>query len=546
MINIAEKNRVIAIGLDSAEWRLIEPWMQEGHLPNLQSMMKRGLFSKVVGGKGYAAESPWTACLTGCKPETTGYWSPANILADYRVDAVGAYDYDGCRVFYDYCPDRKIIAFDVPHARISDRMSGVQVLAWGAHSPQGPSGSQPPELFDAINEKFGTHPGLHNDDILVWETDTKTKQLEQDLITGMERRTEACLHLMTEKDWDLTLVVYGEVHSAGHGFWHLSQQDHPLSTIYGDTQSDALLNVYKATDRAIGRFIEAAPDDAVVMVFSQEGMKTNSSDLPSWLFLPELLYRHSFEGRVALAAADGDSALPPYARLEETEWLRAIWALKADDKPLRRLIRRHCKFRISQQLEKLWPDDPLSPAHPLDGDTYRYMPQMWYRRLWPRMKAFALPSFSDGYVRINLAGREQNGIIAPEQFDATLDEICGLLSDLKCARTGGPMIKELIRTRTSVPAAGVPCQPDADLIIIWTDTPTNVIDSPAYGRIGPAPFRRTGDHYNQGFFLLNGPGIDGREMPSGELVDIAPTILDLMGVPTPNHFDGRSRLRDAA
>ena len=33
----------------------------------------------------------------------------------------------------------------------------------------------------------------------------------------------------------------------------------------------------------------------------------------------------------------------------------------------------------------------------------------WYRKFWPRMPYFALPSFADGHVRVNLRGRGQAG-----------------------------------------------------------------------------------------------------------------------------------------
>jgi hypothetical protein len=48
---------------------------------------------------------------------------------------------------------------------------------------------------------------------------------------------------------------------------------------------------------------------------------------------------------------------------------------------------------------------------------------------------------------------------------------------------------------------------DADLIVIWAATPIDVVDSPAAGRIGPVPFKRSGGHVHRGFFLAAGDGI---------------------------------------
>src|SRR5690606_26940523 len=158
-------------------------------------------------------------------------------------------------------------------------------------------------------------------------------------ITGIERRTQLCLDMMHTHPWDLLLVVYGEPHSAGHHFWHLSQPDHPLYEAYAEPDHDPLLSVYQAVDDAVGRILAEAPQDSYVMLFSPEGMKANSSDLPSWFFLPELLYRASFAGRAGMANTAPEAELPPLGRHEPIEWMRALWAKREDSKPLRRAMR---------------------------------------------------------------------------------------------------------------------------------------------------------------------------------------------------------------
>jgi hypothetical protein len=103
------------------------------------------------------------------------------------------------------------------------------------------------------------------------------------------------------------------------------------------------------------------------------------------------------------------------------------------------------------------------------------------------------------------------------------------------------MVREIMRTRTS-PFEGDEEASYSDLIILWTLEPTDVVDSPRYGRIGPAPYRRSGDHTAEGFFAVAGPDVRPGELPDGEIVDIAPTLLDMLGTQKPNHFEGRSRI----
>lgn len=537
-----ESRRVVAIGLDSAEIKLIRNWVDAGELPNLATVLREGAVGELTSGKGYTAETPWTIALTGCWPQTSGFWSPARYHRDYRVVRQESYDYADVGRFYDYCRDRKVIVFDVPHARRSDRVNGIQVLGWGAHSPQGPSETVPPDLMAELNEKYGEHPTLHRDDFLVFQSSDEARKLQSDLIVGIERRTSAVVDMMRNEEWDLMFVAFGEPHSAGHGFWHYSESDNPLHEVYAENDFNPLLAVYKAMDHAVGVIREAMPDDGYLMVFSQEGMKANSSDLPSWLFLPELLFRYSFEGRAAIAAGRADKAPPPLKRQAHDNWMHQVWGLRNDVGAIQRLVSKFAPLRASYYFDRLLNgSDRLQ--HPLACERYSHMPQMWYQPFWPRMKAFGLPSFSEGNVRINLRGREAEGRVEVADYDRVREEISELIRGLVDARTGEPICREIIYTRDD-PMADDANLPDADIMVLWQPWPADTVDSDRFGRIGPAPFRRTGDHYNQGFFALCGREISPRTLPPADLVDLAPTLLDLMNVRRPNHFDGRSRVAE--
>ena len=78
------------------------------------------------------------------------------------------------------------------------------------------------------------------------------------------------------------------------------------------------------------------------------------------------------------------------------------------------------------------------------------------------------------------------------------------------------------------------------MVVTWRGEPADVLDSPAFGRIGPVPFRRGGSHTTRGFVAIDGPDVPQGELQFGHVLDLAPTILQLMGAPIANHFDGTS------
>jgi predicted AlkP superfamily phosphohydrolase/phosphomutase len=158
------------------------------------------------------------------------------------------------------------------------------------------------------------------------------------------------------------------------------------------------------------------------------------------------------------------------------------------------------------------------------------------------MRAFALPSVAHGYVRLNVRGRERDGVVPPLEYEAVCDELAGELRALRDARSGGPLVRDVVRTRATAMDDG-PHLPDADLVVFYHPMPVDVVDSPRVGRIGPVPWSRTGGHTNAGFAIVRAPGCaPGSTLPPGHVRDLAPTMLALLGAPIPPALDGRSLL----
>jgi predicted AlkP superfamily phosphohydrolase/phosphomutase len=525
------KPRVVAVAIDSAPEDLLDVWIAENRLPQLGALRARSARARLRGCDAYRAETPWTCILTGCEPEQTGYWSCLKFRpADYAVADVGAYDFAEYPAFYALNGDYRVIAFDLPHSRIDDAVQGLQVISWGAHSPLAPRASRPAGLLDDIERRFGAHPGLLHDHATLWRPREQSR-LERQLTTGIDRRADICSHLIAQEEWQLFLTAFSESHSAGHCQWHLSRPGHPLSGRCGG-DGDPLLRVYQAIDRAIGRIRSSLPPDASLVVFSQEGMEPNCMDLPSMVFLPELLYRLNFPGKRGLGTADaqlGDVGLP------WRTWVPAVWGTQAESNRLRRLVRTRLPSAVAYRIDALWGRAETDPLPPCDAGELPYQPATWYRHLWPRMKAFALPSFAEGYVRLNVRGRETAGIVDPADYERVCDELIAEISGLTDARSGKPIVREVRRTRSALDDS--PKLPDADLIVLWAPLPTDAVDSSTHGRIGPVPFYRSGSHTDDGFAWISGPHIEaGAQLPDGRLTSLAPTLLALLGATIPAHM----------
>jgi predicted AlkP superfamily phosphohydrolase/phosphomutase len=540
------KPSVIAIGLDAADPVLLDDWMDQGYLSNLKQLRERGAYGRLTNLEYYKAETPWTTFLTGCLPNQTGYWSPVKLQeGSYTVSEIGAYDFQDHPPFYALGEEYRVVVFDVPQSRLCDRVNGEQVLAWGAHSPQTPSLSDPSDLLDQLNQDYGKHPALHRDHGDWWDHDYLSR-LQSNLHQGIDRRVEICQNLLKKEPWNLFLTVFGEPHSAGHDLWYLSQPNHPLYNPETPPGSNPMREVFESVDRAVGTLLAEVPEDTYIVLFSAHGSDNNTTDVPSMLFLPEFLYRFSFPGKVAIAPGKPETTPGPLiSKPRRKTWTGEIWERKYSPNPIKQFLRRHLPSQFHRHLDRLFGtfgEAPLASPETLQqqGNPLFWQPATWYSPLWPQMKAFAIPSYSEGYIRINLAGREPQGIVSPEAYNQLCDELTEQLYGWRNPRTGDPVVKKVIRTPLESPN-----RPDADLILVWHDTPADVVDCGEYGRIGPVPYRRTGSHRSRGFINIIGPGIrPGTQLGEGHGVDLAPTILQLMNAPIPPEYDGNSLVEE--
>jgi predicted AlkP superfamily phosphohydrolase/phosphomutase len=154
------------------------------------------------------------------------------------------------------------------------------------------------------------------------------------------------------------------------------------------------------------------------------------------------------------------------------------------------------------------------------------------------MRAFALPSFYDGRIRLNVRGRERDGIVDPADYDAVCDAIEAELHACRDPRLGTPAVARVERLRAADPMA--PGGPDADLQVVWAG-PADALDHPVVGRLGPFPFRRTGGHSPRGFAFVAGPGIAASDLGCRGAMDVTPTVLELLGRSS-GELEGRSLL----
>jgi predicted AlkP superfamily phosphohydrolase/phosphomutase len=519
--------RVAVIGLDAAEWTLIEPLMASGELPHLARLRETAAFCRLRQPTPLT-EQPWASFLTG---------SPAPLTAlRFDPDTCQSSEVGAPRVppFYARLPGLRSIVVDVPRMTLAYPVDGAQISGWGGHHLGYPRASRPHGVLSEIERDVGPHPAFLSFHEFRWYHRYDLERYTDRLVAGALRRVEV-LHRLTARvpDWDLCLSVAPEAHTAGESLWH-GIDEHPLQRCTDVAAARRLLcRVYSSLDTIVGRLARELPKDAVLVVCSLHGMQRNDLDKPSAL-LPELLAR-LFAGQRLLDGPDPEvwrrAGCPPVepppsiaGRLRDRVRHQAlVWVpgLVAASRQFRRL-------NIEEDLETdRDPDEIGEYRTPVDQLACRY------RLLWPHMKAFAVPSFTHGRVRINLRGRERDGVVEPEAYGAVCDEVEATVRACRNPRTGRSVVDDIVRLGDE--------DPSADLLIVWKDC-ADALEHPRAGLIGPVPYGRTGSHSTRGFAFVAGRGIPPGDLGERPAADLTPTIIALLGHEPPAGIQGRPLL----
>lgn len=477
---------------------------------------------------------------TGLSPRDAGRWAAVHFdPGNYTVSQQGT----ALAPFTDALGPGAVV-FDPTYFDLARAPRTRGIVAWGAHDPGVPTMANPPGLLKEVTAKFGAYPASEWLYGTPWNSSVAAREMGDRLSEAVRLRSRVAHWLYRERlpDWKLALLTVSEAHSALEGLWHGFDSSHPLHACHSAVAAaDGIRAVYVAIDHLIADLRAAFPDAATV-VFSMHGMGPNRSDAGSMLLLAELLYRRAFGSAyfdrkpVTSAALNGQTAMSESESWDS--WIAAGLPAQAPLRPeplWRRLPRRFMPTtakRIKHMWDRLtvWSEPPLSM--PVD-----WMPAARYQPFWHRMAAFALPSFYDGRVRINLRGREAAGVVDPAEYQAFRADLVAALEQCRDPISGDSVVQDI-----EYPAATDPMQmgpTESDLVILWRGAPMGLVHQD-YGQIGPIPYRRTGGHTGgPGLVLVQAAGIRPGEYGTRSAYDVVPTIFELLGLPTPTGLSGK-------
>jgi len=503
-----EHRRVLLIGLDGATWRLLEPLMAKGWMPNLARLRAQGAWGVLESTLPPVTAAAWTTFQTGVLPGKHGILDFSQYVpGQYRTKLVNSADIPLPTIWQLASKaGRRVVSVNVPLTYPLRKVDGVAV--GGMETPSLRSRFIYP---DDLKDRFlRANPDYQ---ILVPQTDFNLHGLDRFLkqCTAVEQtRVSAFLHLVHEvvPDWGLAMVHVQSTDHVQHAVYCWLD---PSDTRFSPEHYAHIARFYQAVDDEVGRLVADLGDERTLVVILSDhghGSVYNTVNMNAYLLQAGLLQTRG-RGRATSPSLWLKSAMKWLLRLDR-------WNLNKALLPPR--IRR-----------PLW--ERLVQGYTLD---------------WEYTTAYMINGWVNAHIYLNLAGREPQGIVARADYQQVREQVAQALANLTDPARGVPIAQRILR-REEVFAG--PYLGDApDLLVVPTPgyefTASLFQDSDAVVRPNRLGRDHMGAHTPDGIVLMAGPSVSNRRLSQAHLVDLFPTVLAWLDLPIPGYSDGHV-LQDA-
>ena len=491
--------RVLLIGLDGFSPDLARIWVEEGRLPHLAALRATGAVMPLEGVVPPVTYPAWTTCVTGVNPGTHGVVDFTEMIPGrYAIRFMNSADRK-VPALWNILSDagKRVCVLGVPGTYPPEPVNGILMAGFDSPVADGVDRSfvYPPEAYARVREWRFAEFQEHRIDAR-WYGEALASLEEK-----IETKARIALDLFDTGPWDFFMVVFGEADTASHHFWPLEDAQSPRRSALGGGPKHPVRRIYEQLDAVVGRFIDRVDDDTLVLVVSDHGF--GGADIRA-------LHLNNY--------------------LEESGWLRYR---PARDSLLKQAVLRWAPVRGRGRLFRRFQRyaEAAESRSRFGGIDWRGT------RAWSDELDY-FPS-----VRLNLAGREPEGIVSPEEYGRVVRELCDLLEQ-------APGVSSAVPRDALYNGPYVTRAPDIILELAWEG---GYRPSCTRRRGGPVletlpPERHAGGkeagcsgvHRNPAFLAMNRPA---RKFRPG-LLDIAPTVLDHLDLSGPP-MEGMSLLTGA-
>jgi predicted AlkP superfamily phosphohydrolase/phosphomutase len=473
--------RTFVVGLDGASWRLLDPWIEAGDLPNLAALRDSAAWAETRSCLPPVTFPNWKCYAAGKNPGGLGvFWFERVDLAEETIEVCEGGDFRTAEL-WDYlnADGRSTGVVNMPTMYPPREIDGV-VVAGGPDAVEGEYRSisegytHPPDLAADLEARFdySVHP-----DPLLSGNDERGAEVEA-ILDCLDSRFEVALSLFEEHDLDFVHVTLFYLNVLHHFFW----------------DEEPTKRAWELVDDWLGRLADL---DANLVLMSDHGSAPTTTEF----YVNEWLAEHGYQARERTV----EDVLRPLG------------------------LDRENLLRIAKRLGIV---DVLATVVP--ERVQQLVPQRDGLKRDRKLEAIDLP-------RTAAVASGQGPIYLNPNYEGDLDAVREeLIADLETvADDQGPLFTAVHRGEDVYSG---PYADDAPEVVVDQRPGVHVNDGIGGGSITSGPDRWAAENTPHGIFLASGPDFAAAgELDAMHILDMAPTLLAAMGSAVPTDMDGEVR-----
>jgi predicted AlkP superfamily phosphohydrolase/phosphomutase len=515
----ADKYKVLIFGLDGATFDLMLPYIDQGHLPCLASLLGRGTRSPLQSTIPPITPCAWSSFMTGKNPGKHG-------LFDFIEPVPGSHGFRFTNAssrhgetLWGYLSrlGHPVGVLNVPMTYPPEKVNGYMISGLDTPDDKSPF-IHPNELRQEL-AGAGISYRLDPRHMGNMRNDKRRDAFLRDLCEIETIRTRALQHLTRSKPADFRMVVYSATDQVQHHFWHYVDPKHDkYDASRAERYRNAIRDVYIHLDRLMAEVLEKEGDNTVVVIMSDHGFGPTSNVRLrlNQAFEREGLLGFQKEGVSGKSVRSGAAVLDRILRSTlpagAKRWIASLFP------------RLRVWFEALDEAKPNW-----TKTTAFTNEVSRCFPTIW----------------------LNHAGTTADGTVTPEKLQEALRATEEALLRLRDPQTGKQAVSHVYRTRELY--SGPFADKAPDLIPSWWEDgflleqsapggkPELIVERSREALKGGVEF--AGNHRLDGVFIMaGGPARRGQVFTGAQIIDVAPTVLYLMGEAIPGDMDGRPLL----
>ena len=282
--------KVLLIGWDAADWKIINDLMDQGRMPNTQKLVEGGTMGNLRTLSPVLSPMLWTSIATGKRPSKHGIYGFSEPNADRSGVQPMSNTSRKCKAIWNILNQNDLRSLVVGWwpSHPAEPIDGVMVSDFFHKAPKNPGDPwrllpkcvHPNELTSELSE-LRVHPSeFKRRDILPFVP--KGAEINQDndrRVASVMKVLAECstIHatateLLEKQEWDFAAIYYDAIDHFCHGFmkYHPPQQPQ-ISDHDFEMYQHVVTTGYIYHDMMLGRLLELADEDTTVMLISDHG-----------------------------------------------------------------------------------------------------------------------------------------------------------------------------------------------------------------------------------------------------------------------------------